>query len=528
MLKKIIKQIQQIFLQPYSIVVIATLLFATIITGVLYERKLSLDNSVSVMRETAKTLAQTVAFTSEKSAISMQRIEKELIQNLLIKLRFLREIENSGKLTLEEALRYTSSTKLKIIKLGDKGKIKFASLGDESILTNNLIFLQTLQRAVLTSNISEIKINFPLSKTYRKLLIIKCSTGNNLVLIPPSNLFSYRYSVGLGSTMKMFSELPDIHYIVWKDDTGIISATKEYSEFSERKKQQEKIMEFEIPALLKIEEGQNGKFLVGMSTSRLQQINRSGIIRVGITFIIVITITVIFLKITAIKQRHELEIIQNERLISMGKLAAGVAHEVRNPLNAVGLSLQQLLSDKTLIETDKDNAMLLRTACEEIKRADLNLTHFLQYARPPKLNLRLTEIDKLIKKTTSVIFLQAEENNIKIEFKIEKDLQIDLDPDLMHQVLINISLNAIDSMETGGVLTFEAYKKHSSLEIKIKDTGSGIKLEDRDRVFELYYTTKQKGVGLGLPFVHQIISLHEGIIQIEDNVPKGTCVKIIL
>ncbi len=80
----------------------------------------------------------------------------------------------------------------------------------------------------------------------------------------------------------------------------------------------------------------------------------------------------------------------------------------------------------------------------------------------------------------------------------------------------------------GGTLTFSACKKHGGLEIEIKDTGSGIKLEDRDRIFELYYTTKQKGVGLGLPFVHRIVSLHEGTIQIENNIPKGTCMRIIL
>jgi len=516
------RKLTKILLRPYSIIIIAVLFLIAIISAVLYEWENSRRNTLAIMRDTAKTMARTVAFTGEKSTAAMQRIEKELIKNLLIKIRLLREVENSGNLNSSEAEKYSLASGLKLIKINGNGEIIHASITGEPQLTNNHQLISKIKTILLTNNIAEIKVNISPLSSYRKAVIAKCATGNILILTPPSEIFNYRYSIGLGASMKKFAELPDIHYIVWKDDEGIVSAAGNFNDFLDEAKRNDDVMEFKIPALMKVENASNGVFLVGMKTDELKRIESEGITRIVVTFLIIILITGIFIKITTMRRRHELEQLQNEKYISLGKLAAGVAHEVRNPLNAVALSLQQLLSDRTLVEKDPDNAMLLTTACDEIKRADVNLTQFLQYARPPKLSTRMTEIKVLFGKVVNVISLQAEQQNIKIDFEAQENLRAELDPELIHQALLNVALNGLDSMTAGGNLRFTARKRHETLEIEIADTGCGIKPKDLEHVFELYYTTKHKGVGLGLPYVHRIVSLHGGSIKIKKNVPVGT------
>ena len=223
-----------------------------------------------------------------------------------------------------------------------------------------------------------------------------------------------------------------------------------------------------------------------------------------------------------------MEKIKNEHFLSMGKLAAGVAHEVRNPLNVVGLSLQQLLSDKQMIADQPENKMLITTACEEIKRADRTLHDFLKYARPPKITKKDTNIYSLFTKVVEIIHQKTQDQNINTKINCDKNLSAEIDPELFHQVILNIALNAIDAMPDGGNLKFFASGYRNELYIIISDTGIGISPKNRNRIFELYYTTKQKGIGLGLPFVHRIVSMHGGKIIVSENKPRGTSIKIKL
>jgi len=516
---------------PRAILTLAAVLLVVFVTGVIYELGSSKNNAVMIMSKTASTLAEIIAYSGEKSTIAMKRIEKELMENLKIKLRLLGELCNSGNLTPEIANEYAEATKLRVIEIDGSGKVVIASILDEPVLTNKTEFLQKVNKlaAGSTNEIITFELrNLTPNSKYRKGLALKLLNKKTILLIPQENAFNFRYSVGIGAMIKKFSAFPEIKYIIWQDDKGIVAAAGDYKKFINHSPDGKEIIEFKGAITYEIEKVKHGVFRIGMSAENIREIEHEGIIRVAVIVFVVLALSFILIKLTATRRRYEMERIKNEHFVSMGKLAAGVAHEVRNPLNVVGLSLQQLLSDEKMMDEQPENKMLITTACAEIKRADKTLHDFLKYAKPPKINKKLTNVFSLFDKVRGVVQQKAREQNISIKINCDKNLNVMIDPELFHQVIFNIALNAIDAMPEGGKLKFFASGYKNELIIIVSDTGTGITPNDREHIFELYYTTKQKGIGLGLPFVHRIVSMHDGRITVTDNKPHGTCIKIKL
>jgi len=217
-------------------------------------------------------------------------------------------------------------------------------------------------------------------------------------------------------------------------------------------------------------------------------------------------------------------LLRKERLASMGQLAAGVAHEIKNPLNAINLTIEHL-GDK-LSSRDKTLKKYIQTIQNEIARLDGIVDNFLNFVRSENLNKTETDVSKLISEVLRLLESEIQISKIKVDFNDTKAFKYALDVERFKTVFLNIILNAIHAMPDGGKLHIQAEPKEKL--IRISDTGNGIPPENLDKIFDLFYTTKSKGTGLGLPTAFKIVKEHGGEMEIESGVGKGTSVFIKL
>ena len=220
-----------------------------------------------------------------------------------------------------------------------------------------------------------------------------------------------------------------------------------------------------------------------------------------------------------------------ERLSSLGHLAAGVAHEIRNPLNAIGMGLQRLKREFSPQDLSQKEEYTPFTALifKEVRRVNEIINQFLTLARPFQLNLRLSSFEDLLKNLITLFQEEASSQKIQIQAKIDSMLPpIPIDPERLTQALINIMKNAIQAMTAGGSLRIETKSLKDRVEVTFSDTGPGIPPDQMEKIFNYYYTTKEDGVGLGLPIAHRIIEAHGGQLKLESQAGVGTKVTITL
>lgn len=222
-----------------------------------------------------------------------------------------------------------------------------------------------------------------------------------------------------------------------------------------------------------------------------------------------------------------------ERMVAFGELSAGLAHEIKNPLAGIKVSMEVLSGASSISEDDR--AIILRIA-EEIKRIELLIKSLLNFAKPPKPQLMATNINNIFDKTIDFslrhpFFLSHDTKAINIVKDFDMSLpDVTADPMQLQQAFMNLLLNAIDAMPDGGILTVRTSYDTAlnSARIEISDTGKGMDKEVRDKIFQPFFTTKSKGTGLGLAITKQIIEHHGGDIHVESSIGKGAFFKIIL
>jgi signal transduction histidine kinase len=215
------------------------------------------------------------------------------------------------------------------------------------------------------------------------------------------------------------------------------------------------------------------------------------------------------------------EIEMSRRLSASGRVTRGVAHEVKNPINAIVLHLQ-LLQNK-LAQQEPDTRRHMDIIDSEIRRLDRVVQTLVDFTRPRDLHLEEIDLRRLLEDVEQLAAPDAEQHGVTVDLHMpEQSLPVKVDIDLMKQAILNVVINGVQAMPQGGVLTISARRQNGMALAEVQDQGKGIPKELHDKVFELYFTTKKEGSGIGLAQTYQILQWHYGSVDFESGETTGT------
>ena len=217
----------------------------------------------------------------------------------------------------------------------------------------------------------------------------------------------------------------------------------------------------------------------------------------------------------------------SERLANLGRITAGVAHEVKNPLNSMRIWLENLKA--SLPDVDGLPLQAVRVLDSEIDRLDSVVKRFLDFTRPPDMHQEESSLKEILEEVLAVERPEFDKANVKVETRLASDVpKVLADKPLLKQALLNLLVNAIEAMPGGGQLLLTLRRHQEMAEIEIRDTGRGIPPEHRQRIFQLFFTTRPGGSGIGLASTFRTVQFHNGSIEFESEVGRGTTFRVAL
>lgn len=226
------------------------------------------------------------------------------------------------------------------------------------------------------------------------------------------------------------------------------------------------------------------------------------------------------------QQEALLQVERSQRLSLVGQMAAGVAHEIKNPLTSIK-GAADILVDKETSPRERDEfGSILRN---EVKRIDSTVTEFLDFARPKETRRRELDLSEALRTSIRQIEVHARREQVRVESSIAEGIKVNGDPQKLHQMTLNLALNAIQASPEAGAVFIALDRPGSDFaKLSISDEGPGVKEGDLPRIFEPFFTTKPTGTGLGLALVKSIVDSHEGEIEVDSKPGRGTTITVSL
>jgi len=233
------------------------------------------------------------------------------------------------------------------------------------------------------------------------------------------------------------------------------------------------------------------------------------------------------------KQREDAERKRrDEELHSLvGTMASGIAHEIRNPLSTLRMNLQLLREDweNPITEREQKGRKRIDVLIRETERMESVVSDFVRFAAGHALRLEPTNLNALTGELLDFLAPQAERARIRLIRDFAKDLPpVQVDPNLIRQAVLNLLVNAQQVLPSGGEIRVRTVENGQHVKLSVADNGPGIPAEHREKIFNLYFSTKPGGTGLGLPMVKKIVEEHQGVIEMETELKKGTTFTICL
>ena len=218
----------------------------------------------------------------------------------------------------------------------------------------------------------------------------------------------------------------------------------------------------------------------------------------------------------------------SERLSALGRITAGVAHEVKNPLNSMRLWLENL-KESLPPEMDSNAMQAVQVLDKEIDRLDAVVKRFLDFTRPMEVRLEATQLADILREVIEVAPPQLRKAKVEVAQLLPIDVpEVYVDRALLKQAILNLVLNAVEAMPAGGQLHLMLSRRGEMAEISVGDTGKGIPPENKQKIFQLFFTTRPGGSGIGLASTFRIVQLHNGSIDFTSEVGRGTTFRIEL
>jgi signal transduction histidine kinase len=225
-------------------------------------------------------------------------------------------------------------------------------------------------------------------------------------------------------------------------------------------------------------------------------------------------------------EKQKEESIQSERLAFTGRIAASIAHEIRNPLGNLSLSAQLL---KDAFTADSPWAKHIEVIMRNTERINFLITELLNCARPPKLNIEPHDIHEILESILDLIKTKIGSRPIEVNKSFDPDVPlINVDKEQIDRAFSNVMINAVESMPDRGRMTISTAVEEGFVVVRVQDTGEGIPEDDIIRIFDPFFSTKPSGIGLGLSMTYGIIASHDGTITVESKRQNGTVFAISL
>jgi signal transduction histidine kinase len=246
----------------------------------------------------------------------------------------------------------------------------------------------------------------------------------------------------------------------------------------------------------------------------------------GLSLLFLVAVGLVFLKLTYSLAQTEMAILRADALTSLGRMAAHMAHEIRNPLSIIRGAVERLCVSPAMSEADKE---LLGFLPDEVDRLDGIVSRYLDFARVEPPRLAMENLEDLVKETVALFQRELTEKRVRVQISSAPNMpSLRLDAPRIKQALLNLLLNATQSMPEGGEIHINLSQAKKKVRLDISDTGTGIPGVQLDKIFEPFYTTKKKGSGLGLAIVANVVEDHKGKVQVRSKPNQGTIFSIFL
>ena len=283
-----------------------------------------------------------------------------------------------------------------------------------------------------------------------------------------------------------------------------------------------------------------GQVLLAISPPAVEQelldLQRSLWIKIGVAGLLAVGVLVLglFYVLHLLKKNRRLEQARQlaERASYVGLLASGLAHEIRNPLNAMNMNLQMLEEELQLAgdQVEEEQMEMLASTKSEIKRLEALVNNFLTYARPSRPEFEPTDLNSMTREVIRLLEADFKQNGVELQEDLDPDLpEVEIDVTQFKQALINLMVNARQILRDGGTVGLRSRTAGGgAVLLEIIDDGPGIPEEARERIFDVFYSNRGGGTGLGLPIAKQIVERHGGRIEVESAIGEGTTFRIRL
>jgi signal transduction histidine kinase len=547
------KQRLGLILRPGFIVSVTLAMAVILVSSALIEYYASRREVLATLSSQAASLIEAIAVSSDNASLAYHEMETLSGERLLDNTRLIRLLSEEKALSREDLTRIAGENGLSHIALFDAGGRRIASsheFTDDRNLRESLEPLLDGREEEMLFALNE----SPPGRGEGLAAAVRLRDGGVIVAsINAGELLRLRKEIGVGRLINDVADQEGILYIVLQDSAGIITASRDVKSMPRissdpflegalrtrstgtRLVEYDNMRLFETVAPFYRDGELLGLLRVGLAADGIEGVESSMRSRlVLITAVLLVggglVSGLLVARIQDLTERRALEkrLHRREKLSAMGELASGVAHEVRNPLNAISMIAQRLDREFTPKEEESEYRALTSTVVKESRRLGEIIQRFLLIARPPRPALSLARPGQVIEEVIDIVAPEATAKGVTIEKDLSPMEPIMLDRSQMKQAVLNIVQNSLYATPRGGRIRIMAGRGKSEVAITVSDTGHGIPGENLEKIFDLYFTTKKEGTGMGLTIAHQIVAVHGGHIEVESEPGKGTTFRIHL
>ena len=523
----------------------------------------------SDVRQTMISEAERLIAVIDVSATSgihaLDAVEEQTARRLLDNARIIADMTTMSIPSRDELASIAENNALHMVNILDRDGRSLVRVGEDQPHPDSLGTHRPEVESVLRGESFEAIVGFidgRYSDDIRYGVVVARPDGGAVVLnTDSSEMLAFSQSVGLGTLFRKLGSLEGITYIVLQDRDGIIAASPGVMEMVRISEdpfltiaatggRHVRILPgtdgdvLEVVRPLVVDDVDLGLLRIGLSTALLKAIHTRATRQFVMLFLAAVVSGAFVTFFLMLRQNYRILATEHDRilgevrlmeeetrrsewLVSMGRLAAGVAHEIRNPLNAINIISQRLKTEFTPEKDTDEYRGMLDTVGTEIRRISTIIENFLTYARPPKLSISRVLLADIVTQVVAVVAEKARANAIEITVECPSGLICRCDGDQMKQVLLNILLNAIDAIGESGRISVACSKRVDGVMLEIADSGPGFADDVLSKIFDPYFTTHDHGTGLGLSEVYRIVTSHDGTVKAA-NAPSGGAIITLL